>query len=127
MNDMEFLAAFESAAIAPGQFDHRAHIRAAYLYLSRHAFLEGCAAMRDSLKRFAASIGKSDLYNETITIAFMSVVQERMNDSPGLSCDQMIAANPDLVDRGLLHRYYRPETLNSAVAKKQFVLGDIGR
>jgi len=127
MNDEDFLTAFEGATITPEQFGHGAHIRAAYLYLARFPFLEACMAMRDGLKRFAAHIGKAGLYNETITVAFMSIVRERMQACPGLSWVELLAANPDLADRALLHRYYRAETLNSARAKDQFVLGDAHR
>jgi hypothetical protein len=78
--------------------------------------------MRDSLRRFAARAGKANLYHETITVAFMSIVLERMGRSPELGWDALLAANPDLCERGLLTRYYRPETLASPVARQRFVL-----
>jgi hypothetical protein len=124
VTDSEFLSAFEDGRIAAADFNHRAHIRAAFIYLSRHAFLEACIAMRDSLRRFAARAGKANLYHETVTVALMSIVLERMDRSPELGWEALLAANPDLSDRGLLTRYYRPETLGSPVARRRFVMSE---
>jgi hypothetical protein len=81
--------------------------------------------MRDSLRRFAARAGKADLYHETITVAFVSIVLERMGRSPELGWEALLAANPDLCDRGLLSRYYPAETLASAAARQRFVVSEI--
>lgn len=124
MTDNAFLSSFEDTSIAPESFDHRAHIRAAYIYLTRYPFLEACIAMRDSLKRFAEHIGKGGLYHETITVAFMSILHQRMTQAPGMQWQVLIAANLDLLERNLLQRHYRPETLNSSIARQQFVLAD---
>ena len=124
MTDPEFLAAFESATLPAQAFDHRAHLRAACLYLADRPFLEACIAMRDGLRRFAASIGKAGLYHETITVAFMSVVAERMAADPGLPWDALLARHPDLCERGLLARYYEPERLASGAARARLVLNE---
>jgi hypothetical protein len=125
VTDHEFLTAFEDGSLAAEAFDHSAHIRAAFLYLSRHAFLEACVAMRDSLRRFAARAGNGNLYHETITVAFMSIVSGRMERSPEFGWEALLAAHPELCDRGLLSRYYRPETLASPVARQRFVLSEM--
>jgi hypothetical protein len=125
VTDQEFLTAFEDGSMAAENFDHRAHIRAAFLYLSRHAFLEACVAMRDGLQRFTARAGNGNLYHETITVAFVSIVSERMERSPELGWEALLATHPELCDRGLLNRYYRPEILASAVARQRFVLSEM--
>jgi hypothetical protein len=124
MTDTEFLAAFEAATLPPQAFDHRAHLRAACLYLGAHPFLEACIAMRDALRRYAAHIGKAGLYHETITVAFMSVVAERLAAEPGLSWQALLDRHPELCDRGLLERYYEPGRLASEAARARLVLNE---
>jgi N-formylglutamate deformylase len=123
MTDADFLAAFESVTLPPHSFDHRGHLRVACLYLADKPFLEACIAMRDGLRRFAASIGKAGLYHETVTIAFMSIVADRMAAEPGVPWEELLRRHPDLCDRGLLARYVEPGVLASEGARARLVLG----
>ena len=77
MTDQEFTDAFAASRLDPVGFDHRAHLRAAFLLLRSMPFLEACIAMRDGLQALAGKIGKPDLYHETVTVAFMALVAER--------------------------------------------------
>jgi hypothetical protein len=124
MTDRDFLAAFEAATLAPQAFDHRAHLRAACLYLARQPFLEACIAMRDGLRHYAAHIGRAGLYHETVTVAFMSVVAECLAAEPGLTWQGLLERHPELCERGLLERYYEPGRLASDAARARFVLNE---
>ena len=124
MTDAEFTDAFEMGNITPADFDHRAHLRAAFCLLRRGPFLEACVAMRDGVQGIARRAGSPGLYHETITIAFMSIVAQRLADQPGAAWAEFFAAHPDLMDRALLGRWYARETLESPQARTQFVLPD---
>jgi hypothetical protein len=123
MTDDEFLAALEGDALPAGAFDHAAHVRAAYLYLRRRGFVDGMAAFRASLRRFAERHGAAGKYHETITVAFLAVIHERLHagaadeDWPGFA-----ARNRDLFAGDFLDRYYRRETLASPLAREVFLL-----
>ena len=125
MTDAEFLAALENCTLAEAEFDHRGHLRAAWLYLRAGSFPEALARMTAALKRYSARMGKPDRYHETITVAYMAVINERLHaggtrDSWG----DFLHDNPDLADRRLLTHYYRPETLASPTSRSIFVLGE---
>jgi hypothetical protein len=124
MTDDDFADAFEMGNIAPADFDHRAHLRAAFCLVRRRPFLEACAAMRDGVQGIARRAGRPGLYHETITVAFMSIVAQRVASQPGILWDAFFAAHPDLRDRALLGRWYAREMLESAHARAQFVLPD---
>jgi hypothetical protein len=124
MTDDEFVLAFESGALAPADFDHAAHLRMAFALLARRPFLEACIAMRDGLRALARRAGREGLYHETITVAFMSIVLDRMRQRPELDWPAFIALNADLADRCLLARYYREPTLRTDAARERFVLAD---
>ncbi|HEY5800220.1 MAG TPA: hypothetical protein VIT92_08360 [Burkholderiaceae bacterium] len=122
MQDHEFLAAFQDCTLPAGSFTHAAHVRAAYCFLRTQPFLEACIAMRDGLRNYAASLGKSMLYHETVTVAFMAIVADRMARSPALDWSGLLAAYPELSDRGLLDRYYDAELLATEQARACFAL-----
>ncbi|MBL8687888.1 MAG: hypothetical protein JNL04_02265 [Rhodospirillaceae bacterium] len=123
MTDEEFLAALEDTSLPDSDFRHPDHLRAAYLYLRRDGFTQAVANMSAALRGFAASRGKAERYHETVTIAFLALINERLASSgdPG-SFDAFIARHPEIAERDLLSRYYRPETLASENARRSFVL-----
>jgi hypothetical protein len=123
MTDDAFLAALEDTSLPDSAFRHRDHLRAAYLYLRRDGFAGAVASMSAALRRFAASRGKPDRYHETVTVAFLAVINERLRTQgdPG-GFDAFLEANPEFADKSLLQRYYRPETLASDRARQAFVL-----
>jgi len=123
VTDHEFLAALEDTTLPDHAFCHRDHLRAAYLYLQRDGFAGATVAMSAALRRFAASRGKAERYHETITIAFLALINERLAASGDAgSFEAFLARHPEITERTLLERYYRPETLASERARRAFVL-----
>ena len=58
MTDPDLLAAFESATVPCAQWDHRAHVRTAWLLLRNSASLEDALTrMRDGLRKLNAAQG----------------------------------------------------------------------
>jgi hypothetical protein len=123
MTDQEFIDAFTAGQLPPAGFDHRAHLRAAFLLLRARPFLEACMAMRDGLRALAGKLGKPDLYHETVTVAFMALVAER-SSSMDRDWDAFIEAHPELCGRGLLESYYSQALLASGAARTTFALPD---
>ena len=125
MTDAEFIAAFEDTSLPDECFHHRDHIRMAWLYVREFGLLEALPRFSTALKRYATSRGKPDRYHETITIAYMLLIQQRMRAS---GWEEFAAANDDLFrwNPSVLLSYYRAETLASNDARARFVLPDAG-
>src|SRR5262249_35951255 len=96
-DDRDFLDAFESGALPEGAFRHRDHVRLAWLYLRRLPPAAALARFSDGLRRFAASLGKSGLYHETITWAFLLLIRERMERGGEERWTEFARRNPDLL------------------------------
>ena len=125
MTDEEFLAALEDLSLDSAEFRHEGHVRAGYLMLRTDDFLAATARMRRALKRYSTSRGRPGMYHETQTVAFMALINERMQvagDAGGW--DAFARTHPDLLDARLIERYYRPETLESDLARRIFLLAD---
>jgi len=123
MSDEEFLAALETCRLPAAEFNHAAHVRAGYVYLRQQSFAHALSRLCATICRFAQSIGKSGLYHETITVAFMALIHERLyqrGDAGGW--DEFARLNPDLLRKDALLCLYPQAVLDSAEARARFVL-----
>jgi hypothetical protein len=121
------LDALEDRTLPPARFDHGAHVRAAWECLRREPSL-GRALERFSraLSAYAAAQGATGKYHETLTVAFVLLIHERLRRSGPVPWDAFAAANPDLLlwPNPVLARWYSRETLGSEAARRSFVLPD---
>jgi hypothetical protein len=127
LTDDALLVAFESTALAPGSFRHRHHVRMAWILLERHPVLEVLARFTAGLRGLAAAAGQPGLYHETITWAYVLLVNERRAATGAEGWPAFAARHPDLLlwkPSVLEARYYREETLWSERARATFVLPD---
>jgi hypothetical protein len=123
----ELIAQFESGSLPPTAFHHADHVRMAFAYLRQYPQLQALEKFSAALKLFAKAQGKENLYNETITWAYVFLIHERMSRSGGTQTfEEFAEANPDLLmwKNGILKRYYAEETLQSDLAKRVFVFPD---
>jgi hypothetical protein len=115
----------ERGDIEPGSFGHREHLQAAFDVLAEEPFLAAAVRYADAIERFATAAGAAGKFNLTITLAFLSLVAERMSAGSARSFDAFIARNPDLL-RDALAPYYSPERLHDPLAQRVFLLPDAG-
>lgn len=127
MDDDHLVRLFEAGESPPTGFHHRDHVRVAWWYLRERPLPEALGRFATGLQRFAAAQGKPDLFHETITTAYLLLINERLADrGRDLAWEEFAARNPDLLTwkPSILARYYREETLSSARAKRTFVMPD---
>jgi hypothetical protein len=118
------LSAFLHGEIDARDFRHADHVRMAFEALARHPFLEAAIAISGALREMAVRAGNPDAYHETITVAFLALIGERRAVGGFGDYDGFVAANPDLLDKAVLSRWYGPHKLGSAIARRMFVLPD---
>lgn len=126
MSNEEIIRAFESGAVPEDTFHHADHVRLAFAYLSFYAPLEALEKLTAALKAYAASLGKAQLYHETITHAYFFLIRERMVREGMRDWDEFAASNSDLLvwKGGVLDRCYRDSTSQSELARRVFVFPD---
>lgn len=123
LTDAAFLAAFEDGSLPPSQFRHQDHLRMAYLYLRDHGLGGAIARMTSGLRHYVQILGKTEKYHETVTVAFLALINERLaaGGDPG-DWERFAARHPELFERDLLTTYYPAEVLSSDEARRTFVL-----
>jgi hypothetical protein len=101
LSDAEFVAAFESCALAADAFRHYDHIRLAWAYLEAHPLDEATERMAESIRRFARHhTGSTAKYDENLTRAWMRLVAHARSASDHAPDFATFAeAHPMLFDR----------------------------
>jgi hypothetical protein len=128
MTDGELIAAFEAGHVPEGRFRHEEHVRVAWFYLGEASTVAALDRFITSLKRFAAAQNTPGLYHETVTVAYMLLIQDRIaRGGRGASWEEFAARNPELFNQkpSLLEQYYSSELLASQTARASFVWPDL--
>ena len=121
--DRRFREEFEAGRLTPAEFNHRAHVRLAYVYLAEHDTGTAIDLMRGALQGFLRQHGIPETkYHETLTVAFMCLVNAHRRRGRYADWPEFARLNPELFDSRLLRQYYDPATLASPLARTTFVL-----
>src|SRR3569832_1934931 len=94
--DMEFLMAFYAGAYAPADFNHRAHVRLAYVYLATNDVERATSLMRHAIVNFLRHHDISPTrYHETLTQAKNHTKNHIMHrTTEAASADEFIERTP---------------------------------
>ena len=103
-------------------FPHREHVRMAFEMLRRHDFAEAAWLYSRALRLMTARVGKPEAFNQTTTIAFLSLIAERMERGGTPDFAAFVRAHPEMLDKRALSRWYRPDQLATEIARRTFVL-----
>ena len=130
MTGAEFLAAFENCTLPFDEWNHRAHVRIAYLYACRHDVVTATKKMRSGVQRYNAANKVPDAidrgYHETITQAFMClIVSANRQTGPHQSADEFCERHPELLDKRALLKFYSRDRIMTWEAKTCYVEPDL--
>ena len=120
--DCPDLERFVRGEVDPAQFPHREHVRMAFEMLRRHDFAEAVLHYSRALRALTDRAGKPEAFHQTVTIAFLSLIAERMEGGGASDFAAFARQHPELLEKSVLSRRYRPERLASAAAKRTFLL-----
>jgi hypothetical protein len=123
--DEQFLATFEAGKIANQDFHHRDHLRLAWIQIRRLGPEGAAQAVAGAIRNFAAHHGHADRYHETMTLFWVRVVGMGINRHPGLAFDDLLAAEPHLLEKNLPFRHWSRERMGSDEAKRQWTEPDV--
>lgn len=135
MDDQEFLSSFERLSLPFSQWTHRAHVKAAFLYLRSHPFDEALNRLRKGIKAYNSANqvpeGPTSGYNETTTHAFLHLIAATMaaygEEMPTPTADAFCDTHPQLMTRNALRFFYSPQRRMHPLAKMQFLEPDLAK
>jgi hypothetical protein len=115
---------FESGQLDPATFSHRMHVEAALALVDETDFLDAANRYQRAIRRLAERAGAPQKANVTITLAFLALIAERRANAPDDDCEAFLAANPDLLRKDVLARWYGPDRLTAPLAQRSFLMPD---
>jgi hypothetical protein len=126
-SDEAFLAAVESATHPGEEFNHRAHVRLAWLCLREQRGLDaGLGRIRGLIRNYATALGAPGKYHETVTRAWAELVWSAARRTPEADTfEALVEAHPELLDSRRLSSHYTEALLHSPEAKAGWVPPDV--
>ncbi len=130
MNDEEHLRRFEDHSLPKEQWNHRAHLKVAYLYLNRFSQPEALERLRVGIQAYNAAQGIQDTptggYHETMTQVWLQLVYTALRQfGPADNADEFFDAQTQLCDKRTPLLFYSRDLLMSPEAKRSFVAPDL--
>jgi hypothetical protein len=120
--DCPDLERFVRGEVDAADFPHREHVRMAFEMLRRHDFAETVLHYSRALRAMSARAGKPQAFNQTVTIAFLSLIAERLERGQPADFAAFQRDNAELFEKNPVARWYRPERLASDAARRTFLL-----
>lgn len=121
MNRQDLLRAFEEQSIDALNFNHRKHVEVGFEILRTYDFISAAKKYADSIDMIARKAGAPDKFNMTITVAFLSLIAERMASRQFETFDDFIDAYPELLTIDVIRDKYTSGRLASSSARSVFL------
>ncbi len=120
----EKLLHLRAGTLDPKHFSHADHVGVAYEALSRHDYIEAVSIVSGGIRALAEKAGDKTKFNATITLAFTSLIAERMQTTSHVDAGDFLRQNPDLTGPAALSSWYSRERLASPMARSIGLLPD---
>jgi len=126
-SDDQFAILFESCELAPELFSHEAHLRLAWIHISKYGTVKAIDNITKQIKVFATNLGSPQKYNHTVTIAAIKAVAHFMNKSEANDFKGLMKEFPRLKDnfKELLFAHYSINIFTSELAKQEYLEPDL--
>lgn len=123
LSDTDFETQFANATLDPAIFSHEAHLRLAWIHLNRYGLRQTEENICAQLINFVNTIGATDKFNKTLTIAAIKAVHHFMQKSSSDNFADFIAEFPRLKSnfKELLGYHYGFDIFQLERAKKEYL------
>lgn len=123
----DYLQRFERRELGPEHFDHSGHLLMAWVHLNHYDPDEATRRVCDGVRELTSAFGAPEKYSHTLTIAFMRIMNKRMQGQQTDRFEEFLAANQDLVQdaQSLLLHHYSRDRLNSDEARHGWLEPDL--
>jgi hypothetical protein len=125
-----FLQQFENQTLPFAQWTHRAHVKVAYLYLTRLDFDTAAQKVCDGIRAYNAANNVPESptsgYHHTTTMAWLHIIATTIAEwGPAATSDEFLDNQPQLTQKRMLRLSYSRERFRSPEAKDTFVEPDL--
>jgi hypothetical protein len=122
-----FIRAFEDGSLPKSEWTHGRHLVMALWYVRRHRRDEATCLIRDGIQRYNKVQGNLTGYHETITRAWIAVIERLLRMRDRALSDSVLATEllQECGEKNYLLRFYSKERLLSDEARRGWVDPDL--
>ncbi len=127
ISDSEFEMAFQKCQVPPAAFSHEAHLRLAWIHITKYGLTTAEVNIQAQLERFVNHVGANDKYNKTLTVSSIRMIGHFIQQSKTENFIDFILEFPQLKNefRALIASHYSFDVFNSRIAKEEFIAPDL--
>lgn len=129
MDDATLWAAFLNRTLSSAHWNHRSHLRVAWMFLSRYEMDEAHLRMRVAIILLNAvhEVPESPQggYHETLTRVWLALVGSARGVDAALDSEAFLSKHPVLLERQAPLSFYSRERLLSIAARARFIEPDL--
>lgn len=127
LSEEEFEEKFSSCTFRPLWFTHEAHLRLAWIYISKYGKDIAFEKYSNQLQAFANKYNADGKYNATVTFASIQIMNHFMNESESYDFQDFINEFPQLKVnfKQVLQTHYSGDIFTSKEAKENILQPDL--
>jgi len=127
LSDTEFENQFQTCSLDPKLFSHEAHLRLAWIHITKYGVDKAEANIQTQLQNFVTHVGATDKYHKTLTIVAVRAVNYFVKKSKTKNFETFINQFPQLKTdfKSLINSHYSVDVFSSKKAKMEFVEPDV--
>ncbi|AWX44857.1 hypothetical protein HME9304_01862 [Flagellimonas maritima] len=127
MTDLNFMYQFEKGTYPPSLFTHEAHLRLAWVHITKYGVNTAITNVTQQIKQFTVIHNAADKYNHTLTIAAIRAVYHFMIKSKSDNFQDFIKEFPRLKFnfKELMACHYGFDIYRSPMAKVKYLQPDL--
>jgi len=127
LSDEEFEMQFSKSILDASLFSHEAHLRLAWIHISKYGESKAILNITEQLKKFVHLLGVEGKYNETLTIAAIKAVNHFMKKNEYQSFEDFIKINQRLRYnfKEIINTHYGFDIFNYMEAKQKYIEPDL--
>jgi len=127
LSDTEFENQFQTCSFDPKLFSHEAHLRLAWIHITKYGVDKAEANIQTQLQNFVTHVGATDKYHKTLTIVAVRAVNYFVKKSKTKNFETFINQFPQLKTdfKSLINSHYSVDVFSSKKAKMEFVEPDV--
>lgn len=125
--DDQFEIRFAERRLHPALFDHEAHLRLAWIHITKYGIQRALNTISAQLKAYTLQLGAGDKYNQTVTVAAIKAVYHFVLRSSSKEFTDFIAEFPRLKNNfsDLMNSHYSFDIFTSERARKNYIQPDL--
>jgi len=127
LSDELFEEQFQNCQLNPALFNHEAHLRLAWIHITKYGIDKAIENISNQLFAFSVSLGAINKFNKTITVAAINAVNHFINKCDIDNFNDFIQNCPRLKYsfKELMSSHYQIDIYKSEIAKKQYLEPDL--